>query len=184
MMAVLRNGLLLAVVSGALWGVLAMIVIGITFALVSGAPAQPAVNAAALAGLLGALVLMAREPAQRTPAVRAVSAAVVLVVLFVASFAHPFGLPLDVAPLWQILAVLLIVGAVSFTNWNKHYPVAMAEDGRLFWPRVEAADDGAGSRIVMGKVPSGGSSGGGGTTAPALLVLALGAAALRRRAAR
>ena len=60
---------------------------------------------------------MAREPAQRTPAVRAVSAAVVLVVLFIASFAHPFGLPLEVAPLWQILAVLLIVGAVSFTNW-------------------------------------------------------------------
>ena len=117
MMAVLRNGLLLAVVSGALWGAIAMIVIGVTFALVSGAPAQPAVNAAALAGLLGALVLMAREPDQRTPAVRAVSAAVVLVVLFAASFAHPFGLPLDVAPLWQILAVLLIVGAVSFTNW-------------------------------------------------------------------
>lgn len=117
MMAVLRNGLLLAVVSGALWGAIAMIVIGVTFALVSGAPAQPAVNAAALAGLLGALVLMAREPGQRTPAVRAISGAVVLVVLFAASFAHPFGLPLDVAPFWQILALLLIVGTVSFTNW-------------------------------------------------------------------
>lgn len=116
-MAVLRNGLLLAVLSGALWGAIAMIVFGVTFALVSGAPTQPSVNAAALAGLLGALVLMAREPAQRTLVVRSVSAASVLVVLFAASFARPFGLGLDVAPLWQIAAILLIVGSVSFTNW-------------------------------------------------------------------
>ena len=81
-------------------------------------------------------------------------------------------------------STVLTSNAVSFTNWNKHYPAAMAEDGRLFWPRVEASDDGAGSRIVMGKVSTGKKSSGGGSTAPALLVLALGAAALRRRAAR
>lgn len=78
--------------------------------------------------------------------------------------------------------VLLATNAVSFNGWNKHYPAAMAEDGRLFWPMVENGDDGAGSKIVMGKVSLGG--GGGGSTAPALLLLVMGAAVLRRRMAR
>lgn len=79
-------------------------------------------------------------------------------------------------------AVLLATNAVSFTGWNKAYPAAMASDGRLFWPMVDNADDGAGSKIVMGKVSLGG-GGGGGSTAPALLLLVMGAAALRRRMA-
>ena len=79
-------------------------------------------------------------------------------------------------------AVLLATSAVSFVGWNKAYPAAMASDGRLFWPTIENADDGAGSKIVMGKVSLGG--GGGGSTAPALLLLVMGAAALRRRMAR
>jgi MYXO-CTERM domain-containing protein len=77
---------------------------------------------------------------------------------------------------------MLTSNAVSFTNWNKAYPAAMADDGRLFWPRLEASDDGAGGKIVMGKVSIGG-GGGGGSTAPALLLLVMGAAALRRRMA-
>ena len=81
-------------------------------------------------------------------------------------------------------STVLTSNAVTFNGWNKHYPAAMAEDGRLFWSRVDGADDGAGGMIVMGKVSTGKKSSGGGTTAPALLVLALGAAALRRRAAR
>ncbi|MCK5873563.1 MAG: hypothetical protein KAG82_02610 [Alcanivoracaceae bacterium] len=79
-------------------------------------------------------------------------------------------------------AVLLSTNAVGFTSWNKHYPAAMANDGRLFWPMVDNADDAAGSKIVMGKVSLGG-GGGGGSTAPALLLLVMGAAALRRRMA-
>ncbi|MCK5873562.1 MAG: hypothetical protein KAG82_02605 [Alcanivoracaceae bacterium] len=78
--------------------------------------------------------------------------------------------------------VLLATSAVSFIGWNKAYPAAMASDGRLFWPTIENADDGAGSKIVMGKVSLGG-GGGGGSTAPALLLLVMGAAALRRRMA-
>ncbi len=78
-------------------------------------------------------------------------------------------------------AVLLATNAVGFNGWNKHYPAAMAEDGKLFWPMVVNTDDGAGSKIVMGKVSLGG--GGGGSTAPALLLLVMGAAALRRRMA-
>ena len=136
MMAVLRNGLLLAAVSGALWGVLAMIVLGVTFALVSGAPAQPSVNAAALAGLLGALVLMLREPSQRTLALRLISAATVLVVLFAASFAQPLGLALNVAPLWQILAILLIVGSVSFTNWVCLHDAVRGVMGRYDFEKI------------------------------------------------
>jgi MYXO-CTERM domain-containing protein len=80
-------------------------------------------------------------------------------------------------------AVLLASNAVGFNGWNKHYPAAMANDGRLFWPMVENGDDGAGSKIVMGKVSLGGGGGGGGSTAPALLLLVMGAAALRRRMA-
>lgn len=80
-------------------------------------------------------------------------------------------------------AVLLASNAVSFNGWNKHYPAAMASDGRLFWPMVDNADDGAASKIVVGKVSLGG-GGGGGSTAPALLLLVMGAAALRRRMAR
>ncbi|MDF1630615.1 MAG: hypothetical protein P1U78_12540 [Alcanivoracaceae bacterium] len=78
---------------------------------------------------------------------------------------------------------VLTSNAVSFNGWNKAYPAAMADDGKLFWPRVYAADDGAGSKIVMGKVSTGGGSSGG-STAPAVLMLMLGAVMLRRRMAR
>ncbi|MCC1495342.1 hypothetical protein [Alcanivorax sp. 1008] len=78
---------------------------------------------------------------------------------------------------------VLTSNAVSFNSWNKAYPAAMADDGKLFWPRVYAADDAAGSKIVMGKVSTGGGSSGG-SSAPAALLLMLGAAMLRRRMAR
>ncbi|MCC1495339.1 hypothetical protein [Alcanivorax sp. 1008] len=77
---------------------------------------------------------------------------------------------------------VLTSNAVTFSPYHKAYPAAMAEDGALFWPRVYAANDGEGSKIVMGKVSTGGSSGG--STAPAALLLMLGAAMLRRRMAR
>jgi len=79
-------------------------------------------------------------------------------------------------------AELLATNATTFSPYHKHYPAAMAPDGRLFWPMVRNSDEGSSSKIVMGKVSIGG-GGGGGSTAPALLLLVMGAAALRRRMA-
>ena len=77
--------------------------------------------------------------------------------------------------------------STGFNRWNKKYPAGMADNGALFFPVLDLATEGAGSRIVMGKVAiasSSGGGGGGGTTAPAMLLLVLGSALLRRRMAR
>ena len=117
-MARLYHGAVLALLSGLIWGTLAMIVIGVTLALLSGAAAQPAVGAAALAGLVGALVLVLRPPSARSRTTAAFSAIAVLLVLAAATFARPFGLDLATAPLWQLAAFVLVVGVVTAANWQ------------------------------------------------------------------
>ncbi len=94
-----------------------MIVIGVILALLSGVPAKPAAGAAALAGLAGALALMLRPPAARGRATSAVSAIATLLVLIAATLARPFGLdPSGQAPIWQLGALLLLIGAITLAN--------------------------------------------------------------------
>lgn len=110
------GGFLTGLVTGAIWGFVAMIVIGVTLAMASGLPAIPAVTAGTLAGLAGAAVTMIFPPGGRTLGVEITSAASIVIVLMIASFARPFSLQLGVSPIWQGVAVLGFAGAVYWAN--------------------------------------------------------------------
>ena len=110
------HGTLIALVCGAVWGAVSMGVTGVTLTLVTGLAGTPQIGAAALAGTVHALMLVWRKglrtdlSAQLTPALFA------FVIVTGLSFAAPFGLPLDAAPLWQGLAVLIFLAGIALAN--------------------------------------------------------------------
>lgn len=108
---------ILAAVTGLIWGVTAMVVLGITLTLVTGEVALPQATAAGIAGLLGALVLVWRQNAdiKGLPA-PILSAGVLFLVVMVGTFAAPFSLPLSTAPVWQLLSLLAFVFGVTTAN--------------------------------------------------------------------
>ncbi|NRG16320.1 carbohydrate ABC transporter permease [Rhizobiales bacterium] len=112
----LRTGYLAAVLVGALWGALFIVVTGVLFTLVTGTVSAPPAGAAALAGTVSALLLVSAQEDARTRARRAVAAISVPLVLGLLTFMTPFGLPLDREPLWQLLALVLFVASVAFAN--------------------------------------------------------------------
>ncbi len=112
------GSIVLAALTGLIWGVTAMVVIGVTLTLVTGDVAQPQATAAGLAGLVSALVLVWRQSTGGAGAMadRGLCAAVLFVVLMVASFATPFGLSLGQHSLWQGLGLVMFVAGVTGAN--------------------------------------------------------------------
>ncbi|MDJ0943248.1 MAG: carbohydrate ABC transporter permease [Kiloniellales bacterium] len=113
----LRSGASVGAVSGLVFGALGMIVIGVTLALVSGAPTRPPVGVAAIAGLAGAAAILLTPQESRTGRSWTVSCGTILAVLLVLTLGAPFGLPLAEATFWQAVALLLFAGAVAQANW-------------------------------------------------------------------
>ncbi|MES0812128.1 carbohydrate ABC transporter permease [Roseibium sp. SCPC15] len=109
---------LLTAVTGLIWGVTAMVVIGVTLTLITGEVALPQATAAGIAGLLSALIFVWRKSSDSAGGLPAwaLSAITVFLVLMVASFAAPFTLPLNTVPVWQGLAVILFVFSVTAAN--------------------------------------------------------------------
>ncbi|MEM8915567.1 MAG: carbohydrate ABC transporter permease [Pseudomonadota bacterium] len=105
-------GFFTGLVTGAIWGFVAMVIIGVTLAMAAGIPAIPAVSSATLAGLVAAAILMAFPGHARTSGVQMAVAGAFLIVLMLVSFAQPFGVPLNMAPAWQGVALILLTGAV------------------------------------------------------------------------
>jgi multiple sugar transport system permease protein len=112
------GSIVLVALTGLIWGVTAMVVIGVTLTLVTGDVALPQASAAGLAGLVSALVLVWRQSAGHAGAMadRGLSAAVLFVVLIAASFAAPFGLSLGQHTLWQGLGLVLFIVGVAGAN--------------------------------------------------------------------
>ena len=110
------TGYLIGLVTGAIWGFVAMVVIGVTLAMASGAPVIPGVTASMIGGAAAAAVYMAFPPDTRTLGVEIATAAAFLIALMAASFAHPFGIPLGAVPIWQGIAVLALTGAVFWAT--------------------------------------------------------------------
>lgn len=116
--------LLLAVLSGALWGAVALSVMGVTLTLVSGVVAMPAAGAAALAGACHGVWLVVTGRAGRSASGEALrlapDLAIDLLLLFVLmmglSLAMPFSLPFDTHPLMQALALVAALAAVIAAN--------------------------------------------------------------------
>jgi multiple sugar transport system permease protein len=110
------SGIILSVLTGALWGAVVMIVTGVTLTLASGAVSSPQVGAASLAGFAHAVFLVWRQQDHPGWATRLLAGFAAFLVLMVFSFAAPFGLPFDVAPGWQVLALLVFLAGVGFAN--------------------------------------------------------------------
>jgi multiple sugar transport system permease protein len=108
--------LLIAAITGLIWGVTTMVVIGVTLTLITGEVALPQATAAGLAGLLGALVFVWRQSSDSAgglPA-SALAAVTLFLVLMVGSFAAPFGLPLSRVPVWQACGLVLFVAGAAW----------------------------------------------------------------------
>ncbi len=111
------GSILLIAITGLIWGVTAMVVIGVTLTLITGEVALPQATAAGVAGLIGALVLVWRQTAdiKGMPA-WVLSAVVLTLVLLLGTFAAPFTLPLNNVPFWQLAGLLAFVASVTAAN--------------------------------------------------------------------
>ncbi|MBS8261515.1 carbohydrate ABC transporter permease [Roseibium polysiphoniae] len=110
------TGSLIALVCGAIWGTVVMLVTGVTLTLVTGEVAVPQVGAAALAGALHGFVLVWRGSARRDLNAHVGAALIAFVVVTAFSLAAPFALPLDVVPLWQGVGMFVFLVALGFAN--------------------------------------------------------------------
>jgi multiple sugar transport system permease protein len=111
------GSILLIAITGLIWGVTAMVVIGVTLTLITGEVALPQATAAGVAGLIGALALVWRQTAdvKGMPA-WVLSAVVLTLVLLLGTFAAPFTLPLNNVPFWQLAGLLAFVASVTAAN--------------------------------------------------------------------
>lgn len=106
------TGFIAGIAVGAIWGLVWMVVISITFMLVSGAITRPPIGAAALAGAVAGALLTAVDPKRRTPGLHIGAVAAIVIVLALATFGAPLGLPLSAVPAYQIVAIAAIVGMI------------------------------------------------------------------------
>ena len=109
-------GFVLGVVSGGIWGVIAIVLLGIAITLITGDAATPVALAGLLAGMAGAAIVLMRDKSQRTAALYLASFAASLIVLLLVSFAAPFSLPLSTASVAQALGVALFCAAITLGN--------------------------------------------------------------------
>lgn len=112
----LGTGFLASLLIGAIWGFVWMIVISITFMLVSGVISVPPVGIATLAGLVGAAVLAAVPPDRRNRRQNLIAAAAILLVLTGLTFVRPLGLAVFEVPLLQIVTLAVLVGLIWFST--------------------------------------------------------------------
>lgn len=105
-------GFLAGVVSGAIWGLIWMIVLAVGFMLVSGQITKPPVGMAVVAGAVGAGLISFFEPANRRAGTHIAAVGLMIIVLGGLTAGYPLGLPLDVAPVYQLVTLLIFLGVV------------------------------------------------------------------------
>ena len=112
------GSILLAAVTGLIWGVTAIVVIAVTLTLITGEVALPQATAAGIAGLVSALVFVWRQSSDQSGGLPAwaLAAITVFLILMIGSFAAPFNLPLSTAPVWQGLALILFVFGTTWAT--------------------------------------------------------------------
>lgn len=112
------SGTLIALLTGAIWGAVSMLVTGVTLTLVTGEIAVPQVGAAALAGAAQAFLIVSRGGRGSGTANGIASVLLAFVLLMAVSFAAPFSLPLEVASLSQAVAMLAFLFGLTYANTN------------------------------------------------------------------
>ena len=98
---------------GLVWGGLWMILSSMLLMLVSGFVLVPPVGMAALAGAVGAMVLLFADPAKRGRKTTYMAAAASILALLVLTMAQPFALPLEEGVLIQFVTLLLWAGLTT-----------------------------------------------------------------------
>lgn len=106
------NGFAVAVITGAIWGFVWMVVLGVIFMLVSGAVTHPPLTAALVAGAVCGAIMMVRPVKERSMGLMIASAAAIIIVLGVLTFGRPLGLPLATSSFLQLLTIAGIVALV------------------------------------------------------------------------
>ncbi len=109
-------GFILGTLSGALWGIIAITLAGISLTLITGLPATPIVMAGLLAGAANAAIIMMRAKKRRGNALYLIAFAVSFLVMMLMSFAAPFSLSLSVVPFVQASAIVLVCLAITLGN--------------------------------------------------------------------
>lgn len=94
--------------TGLVWGATWMVIVGVTFMLVSGAQGQPSVGLAALAGGVAAVVQNWFAPERRGDWRIQLGSTLVFLALLPA-FGQPFGVPWSEEPLLQLVALVGLV---------------------------------------------------------------------------
>ncbi|WP_421979632.1 carbohydrate ABC transporter permease [Roseibium sp.] len=113
------GSILLAAVTGLVWGVTSIVVVAVTLTLITGEVALPQATAAGIAGLVSALVFVWRQSsgAEGGLPAWALAAITMFVLLMIGSFAAPFNLSLGTVPVWQGLALIVtVLGATWATT--------------------------------------------------------------------
>tara|TARA_R110001583_G_scaffold105494_1_gene253299 strand:+ start:148012 stop:149241 length:1230 start_codon:yes stop_codon:yes gene_type:complete len=110
------TGFLLAILSGVLWGMIAIAIAGISLTLISGLPSAPVLSAGAIAGAVSAAIIMLRAPKLRTSGLYLASFIGAIIAMLAASFAAPFTEPFAQAPVGQAIGIAVIAGAITLTN--------------------------------------------------------------------
>ena len=115
------TGFIAAILLGAFWGAIWMVVIGLIYTLFAGEASAPQVLVAALAGAVGAAIYVLApvktrdRPKSRGTGLKAVLAVVVLAILLAVTFGEPFGLSMLYNTLYQIVALAAFVAAVGWS---------------------------------------------------------------------
>lgn len=110
------TGFLLAILSGVLWGMIAIAIAGISLTLISGLPSAPVLSAGAIAGAVSAAIIMLRAPKLRTSGLYLAAFIGAIIAMLAASFAAPFTEPFAQAPVGQAIGIAVIAGAITLTN--------------------------------------------------------------------
>ena len=108
-------GTLIAGVLGFLWGAVLHLVGGVALTLITGIPMAPAIGAAAVGGAVAGIAVAWREPGLRTGSFRAILALLWIALTVAVSFAAPYSQPLEAAPMWQAIGLVLTAVALVAT---------------------------------------------------------------------
>ena len=105
-----------AIIIGALWGVVWMIVIGVLLMLVSGVVVSPPVGWAGLIGaIVGWLVLPLSKKFAFRNALLAVLTAILIFALLLTTLFQPFGTSLENGPVYQLAALVVRALCIAFS---------------------------------------------------------------------
>ncbi|GAB5376918.1 MAG: hypothetical protein AcusKO_33800 [Acuticoccus sp.] len=123
-------GGVIAAVLGFLWGVVLHLIGGVAVTLITGVPMAPTLGAAAVGGAAVGLATVWREPALRSGVFRAILAALWIAVTLAVAFGAPYSQPLEVASLWQAIALVATAVAVVATVTGTMRTLTLARQTR------------------------------------------------------